>query len=364
MEEEVDLIGLLKNILKNKNTIIKCSLVFLIIGILYGFSLKNEYTSSSIIVLQTTSDNKPQIVGSMAGIASLAGVNFSNPTGESLQPQIYPKILNSSAFQKELLYSKFLFSNIPDSITLYDFYTSKKYKKFNLISSILDYSIGLPSKILDLIKNSDEDSANNSNDQHLTNRMTLKEQEISEKISSFIMLVFYEKEGYITIKTTTNDPLFSYELVEKVIEMLQKNIITFKIEKAKLNLEYVEKRYNEEKRKFEDLQTELAILKDENRNINSERARIQVERVNSDYTLHFNLYSELAIQVEKAKIKVTETSPVLTIIDPPLIPNLKSGPHRLIVLFLFSIIGFVVGCGYVFAKPYFIQFIKAYKQKA
>ena len=35
---------------------------------------------------------------------------------------------------------------------------------------------------------------------------------------------------------------------------------------------------------------------------------MQVERANSEFTLHFNIYSELSIQLEKAKIKVTETA--------------------------------------------------------
>ena len=237
MEEEVDLISLVKSLHKNRKTIIIISTICLFIGSLYSFSSENEYTSNAIIVIQSSDNNKPNISGSISGLASLAGLNFSNSVGETLLPQIYPKILNSYPFQRELMNTKIMISGIPDSVTIYDYYTDNRFRKTRIINYILDYTIGLPLKIISLVKTSNNLSSSSSS----LNRMTLKEQNVANVLSNSIIMTFFEKEGYIKIRATTNDASFSCQLVQKTIELLQTYVIRFKVEKATSNLVYVEK---------------------------------------------------------------------------------------------------------------------------
>jgi len=44
------------------------------------------------------------------------------------------------------------------------------------------------------------------------------------------------------------------------------------------------------------------------------------------------IYTEIAKQKEQAKIAVTETTPILTIIEPVKIPTVNSGPNRAMTL--------------------------------
>ena len=64
-----------------------------------------------------------------------------------------------------------------------------------------------------------------------------------------------------------------------------------------------------------------------------------------------NLYSELATQLEQAKINVKETTPILTVINPVTIPLQKSKPRRAMILFGWMFFGVVLGMGAVLVLP-------------
>ena len=64
-----------------------------------------------------------------------------------------------------------------------------------------------------------------------------------------------------------------------------------------------------------------------------------------------NLYSELATQLEQAKINVKETTPILTVINPVTIPLQKSKPRRAMILFGWTFFGVLFGIGAILLLP-------------
>ena len=64
-----------------------------------------------------------------------------------------------------------------------------------------------------------------------------------------------------------------------------------------------------------------------------------------------NLYSELATQLEQAKISVKETTPILTVVNPVTVPYRKSKPNRPMIVIAFTFFGVIVGAGVVLFLP-------------
>ena len=79
---------------------------------------------------------------------------------------------------------------------------------------------------------------------------------------------------------------------------------------------------------------------------------VEQEKLDAEYTLAMTLYTELAKQLEQAKINVKETTPILTIINPVTIPYKRSKPQRATILMAFVFLGFAAGAGVVFGVPY------------
>jgi len=74
------------------------------------------------------------------------------------------------------------------------------------------------------------------------------------------------------------------------------------------------------------------------------------DRLNANYQRAFNVYNGLAQQLEQAKIKVQEKTPVFKVIDPAKAPLQKSKPKRSLILVAMIFLGGFIGLGIIFGK--------------
>jgi uncharacterized protein involved in exopolysaccharide biosynthesis len=88
-------------------------------------------------------------------------------------------------------------------------------------------------------------------------------------------------------------------------------------------------------------------------------ARTEEERLQSDYQLAFEVYSQLAQQQEQAQIKVKEDTPVFSILKPVVVPVEKSAPNRPMILFIWIFLGGIISIVWIFGK----QFLASVKEK-
>lgn len=348
-EYGIDLVEILKKLWNNRKLIIIITIAFSVLGFVVAISTSNIYTASCTMVPQT---GQKSTGGSLGGLAAMAGINLGNlSSGELLSPTVYPKIMTNINFQKEIIYSKFHFNDVKEPITLYDYYTLDKYQKFSLLKIIKKYTIGLPGVILGAIKGDQKDI--NQSDNSSLQSFTSKEKDVVKIVNSNLSLIVNNKDGFVSIIANMPEPLLAAELVHKGQELLQKYITEFKIEKVASNLRFVEKSYDEAKKNFELKQSELARFRDSNKSFTSAVAKTQEEKLMSEYTLLLGIYTELSKQKEQAKISVTETTPILTVIEPVFVPFEKSKPNRVMMIFVFSIFGLLVGIGLILAAQYF-----------
>ena len=166
-----------------------------------------------------------------------------------------------------------------------------------------------------------------------------------------VSLTLDNKNGYVTITTNMPEAVASAQLAQATVVLLQKYITEFKIAKVQSNLDFIQSRYNEAKKNFEDIQIRRAAFRDANTNTNKYSARVEAEKLDAEYTLAMNLYSELATQLEQAKIEVKKDTPILTVVRPVTIPYKKSKPQRLQILVAFTFLGVVAGAGLVLGLP-------------
>ena len=366
-DDEIDVVEIVKKLWRNRRLIFKVTAIFAILGFLAAISSPNVYTASSTMVPQT---GQKSSAGNLGGLAAMAGISLGNlSSGEVLSPAIYPKIMSNINFQKELIYSKFNFEGVDHRITLYDYYTDKKYQKFNLIGTIKKYTIGLPGVIVGALRSKSEVVDYKKEDINLSDSTSIQSLSAGEKgVSNIIkgnLLLINNKDGSINLTSNMPEPIVAAELVQKGLELLQKYITRFKIEKVASNLDFVERTYEEAKKNFEAKQEELARFRDSNKSFSSAVAKTQEEKLMSEYTLLLGIYTELAKQKEQAKIAVTETTPILTVIEPVVIPIEKTQSKRSMKLLIYTFLGLIIGVGIVFFVTYlesnFIPDIKKYR---
>jgi uncharacterized protein YlxW (UPF0749 family) len=74
-------------------------------------------------------------------------------------------------------------------------------------------------------------------------------------------------------------------------DLLQREVIGFKIQNAREHLKYTEERFEEKRNEFEDIQNRLASFRDRNQNISSAFAQNQLTKLEAEYNFVLNVYT-------------------------------------------------------------------------
>jgi uncharacterized protein involved in exopolysaccharide biosynthesis len=351
-DDEIDLIALAKTIWDERKFIIKTVILFMVIGLIVALFSPKEFTASSTMVPQL-SNNKSKL-GGLSSLAAIAGFNLDmNMETSELSPYIYPQIVQSVSFQLEIMNTKYTFSDVGKQVSLYEYYM--EYYKPGLLSSLKKFTVGLPFLLLKAIKGkTGEIPAESSGN---TIRLTEDQDKIRKIIEENVSLETNDKEGYLVLTSRFHEAKLAAQVTQKGQDLLQKYITDFKIEKATEQLKFVESRFNEKKSDFEKAQSNLAAFRDRNKNVTSAMARTEEERLQNEYQIAFEVYKQLAQQLEQARIKVKEDTPVFAVVKPVTVPLEKSKPNRPMILIIWTFLGGVIGIGWIFGKQ-FLQTIK------
>lgn len=346
-EDEIDLIELAKTLWKGRRIVIVSIVIAGIFGLAIALLSPKAFTVSTTMVPQVSS--KQSNLGGLSSLAAMAGFNLDMSGGSGpLSPVIYPQIVGSVPFQMELMNSPFTFSEVSGPITIFEYYT--EISKPGILSLVKKYTIGLPFVILKAIRGEKEIQNFYGNSSLLS--LSEEQEKIRKLLSENISLDANSKDGYLTLSVTMPEALTAAEVASKAQEMLQRHITEFKIAKASDQLKFIEERYEEKKAEFEAAQERLAAYRDRNKNISSAVARTGEERLQSEYNIAYNVYNELAKQLEQARIQVKEDTPVLSVIKPVVVPVEKSKPNRPMILIIWLFLGGIIGVGIVFGRQY------------
>lgn len=351
-EQEIDLVELIQRMWLNRWLVAKVTGIFMVLGLLVAIFSATEFTASCDVVPQSSDSSGSS---RMSSLAALAGINLGQTQNvKSLSPMVYENIMSSTTFLKELMQTPIDFQKAGRTVTFFEYYTSEEFNKPSIGGYILKYTIGLPGVIMKAVRGEQPETNNNifgEGGNASIETLNKDEYECMGLLSKCVSLTLDDKKGYVTITANMPEAVAAAQMAQATLSLLQKYITEFKIEKVQSNLDFVQERYDEAKHNFEDIQSRRAKFRDSNMNTTRYSARTELEKLDAEYTLAMSLYSELATQLEQAKISVKETMPVLTVIKPVTVPFKKSKPQRAMIMFAFTFLGVVAGIGGVLLLP-------------
>ena len=349
-EEGIDIMALVKQLWDGRKTIIIWTCAFIVLGFVAALTMKRTYSVSTVMVPQVGGSRSSS---SLSSLASLAGIDLSSgSSGAELSPLLYPQIVNSVTFRKELMYTPVHYAKVDTAVSMFTYAT--EIAKPTVMGTIKKYTIGLPGVILGAIRGEKPDvvlPGADADDSSKPLVLTNKEVEVMKAVSESVSLAVDKKEGYITLNVVGSEPIQAAELAMKAQQLLQEEITRFRVEKSQSELDYIQARYDEIKAEAETYQEQLARITDKTQNVTTTKDRIEHDRIQSKYNTANSIYSELAKQLEQAKLQVKRDTPVLTVIQPVTVPD-KPSNSRSKTLIVWTFLGAVLGCGWVLAKGY------------
>lgn len=351
-EEGLDIMALLRQLWDGRLRIIIWTVVFILLGLGAALTMKRTYTVDTVMVPQLNSSSN----NTLSSLASLAGFDLgSNSSNSELSPLVYPKIVSSVPFRKELMYTPLHYAKLDTAVSLYTYVMDYDQPTFG--DKVKKYTIGLPFVILKSImgeKKQEEivlpvDSTQLDAPKPVV--ITKDEEEVLKIIEKCVSLNVDKKEGYITLSVIGSEPLQTAELAMKAQQLLQDEVTRFRLEKSESELEYIQARYNEIKREAESTQAQLARVRDRSQNLGTMQDRLEIERIQAKYNVANSVYVEMAKQLEQAKMQVKKDTPMFTVIQPVSVPT-KPSNSRAKTLIIWTFLGFVLGCGMVLLRGY------------
>ena len=361
-EEGIDIMALVRQLWDGRKTIIIVTCVFIALGLVAALTMKRTYTVNSLMVPQMNSKNNSQL----SSLAALAGVDMGmDLSAKDLSPLVYPQIVSSVPFRKELLYTPLHYAKADSAVSTYTYYT--EILKPSFMSKVKKYTIGLPFTILGALKKEKPDivlpSSGSADDSPKPVILTKKEVKLIAFIGKCVNLSVDKKEGTIALSVIGSEPLQTAELALKAQNLLQTEITRFRTEKAQRDLDYIQERYNESKKEAESLQASLAAVRDRSQGMIGSRADLQRERLQARYNVANAVYIDMAKQLEQAKLQVKRDTPVLAVVQPVTVPD-KPSNSRAKKLVVWTFLGFVLACGWVLGKGYWPKLKEQFAAKS
>lgn len=338
-EIEVRLSDIVLFFKSNFRKILIGGVIGLIVGAIYAFSQPNIFKVEVTIMPEIQGKG----VGGFGGLgSSLSGFGMDNSTTLDSRPDLYPNILQSVPFAMSMLKQQVQPKELDTAITL------EEYINRTSSSSITDKIRGLFTI---------DDDGSNSNESKLASKnvsqaikVTKGQYNLIKAVQGNVSSTYDKKTGVITVIATEPDPIVAATVANLSLKYLTDYIIAYRTDKARRRVNFLAKQVNDVKRQYEKAEFALSNYRDRNVNIYLNTAKINEQRLQSNYLLEQSVYNDLARQLEQAKIKVEEDTPTFKTLEPPVIPIYKSGPKRTLITLGFSMIAAIITSGVLFIR--------------
>lgn len=353
--KEIDLIELALKVWVERKMLYRVCGVAALIGLIVGFSIPKEYSTKVTLAPESTGKMN---AGGMGALAAMAGINLNGVTGgdDALSPELYPDIVQSTPFLLGLFDIKVKDQEGRIDTTLYVYLD--KYQRSSWMSAVVSAPFKALGWTLSLFKEQPEKREGKLD----PFRLTPDEAKVADALSKRIQVAMDKKTGITTLEVTMQDPLISALLTDTVMHCLQNYITDYRTNKARHDLAFTEKLHKEAKADYEAAQKRYATFADTNQNIILLSYRAEQERLKNEVELAYAVYTQVSGQLQMARAKVQEITPVYTVVQPATVPLRAAKPNKIMIL-----VGFIflagVGCvGWIlFVKELLADWRKANK---
>ena len=164
-----------------------------------------------------------------------------------------------------------------------------------------------------------------------------------------------KKISIIYVEVNTIDELFSKVFAESIVKEVSQFYIETKSKKAKNNVAILQKQVDSVRNELNQAITGVAVVSDNTFNLNP---ALNVNRVPStkrqvDVQANTAILTQLVTNLELAKVALMRETPLIQLIDKPILPLKKDKPGKLKSLLLGGFLGVFLSILYILVRRFF-----------
>jgi uncharacterized protein involved in exopolysaccharide biosynthesis len=298
--EPISLAWILAILLRERRTIAGLAGVCLLIALAVALLRPATYTANFSFVPEFAQD---QSRSGLAGLAGQFGVNLGSMANQTQSPQFYADLLNTHQLLAPIATDSFPVS--PDR--------TRAVK----LSEYLGVSGTNPAVVVDKTV------------------QILREQVIATSVAT-------RTTGVVSVRVRTKSPQASLAIAERVVLGLNQFNLLTRQSQAAAERRFVEQRLDGARASLRAAEDALQAFLQSNRQLGVDLA-FQRDRLQREVTLRQQVVMGLAQQYEEARIREVRDTPVITVIERPILPVLPDPRGRVTTLILGILAGVFLG---------------------
>lgn len=331
-EITIDWMDILRRIIAIRKTLYKAAGVGVVLGIIIALSIPKQYTVTVTLSPEMGGDKTSSGLASLA--SSFLGGGATSSSNDALNVTLAPDIVASTPFVLELFNTHVQTLDGELDTTLVAYLDEQKTPWWGYIKAVPGMAIGA---IKSLFTKKTDNIPTEINPFQLTEKEAAKVEGLRKAITADVD----KKTAMTTVTVTLQDPKVTAIVADSVVGKLQQYIIDYRIKKAKEDCAYLEELYHERQQEYYEAQSKYAHYFDTNRNIAFQSVRAEQERLQNDMNLAYQVYSQVAQQLQVARAKIQEEKPVFAVVEPATVPLQPSGTSKKVI---FAGIVFITIC--------------------
>ena len=325
-ELEIDLMEYARKLWASRKLLLKVAGIAAIVGVSIALGTPKTYTANVTLAPESGKSGG----GGLSGIASMLGVGglSMSSDADAFNVTLYPDVVSSTPFIIDLLDTKVKQLESENDTTL------AGYLKEGTSSSLIGTIVSLPFKAIGAVMSifSSDDDKENDNQDINPFQLTAEQNNAVNGLRKLVVANVDKKTGVTSISVTMQDPLVCAIVADTVVTKLQEFITGYRVNKAQEDCKYWEQLHEERKNDYYEKQQNYARYTDGNQGISRESVKIEQARLENEMNLAYQVYSQVATQLQMARAKVQEAKPVFAVVEPATVPLKPSGTSRKMIL--------------------------------
>lgn len=312
---EVSLLPVVNVLLEHRRSVLLIPVICVVLLLGYSVLRPPAYTSSATFTAQSDAPNFSQL----SGLAAQIGISVPTSLGGGGQsPAFYADLLRSTNLLSDVVATDY---RLPENLAGEDGPTSE-----DLVW------------ILDIEGDTREEKVVNAVEA-LRNRMTTGTD---------------LETGVVRVAVSTPWPRVSHQLVERLIDLVNRFNVERRRSQAEAERKFLESRVESARQDLQAAEDSLESFLERNRRYeNSPRLRFDYQSLQRRVELNQQVFTSVAQSLEQAKMQEVRSTPVITVVEQPEQPVKPDGQSRVLLVLLGLLGGGVLAISWAFSREFF-----------
>lgn len=310
-----------------------------VLSIIVAFSIPKEFTSEVVIAPEISSASG--ITGGLGALASMAGINMETEE-EAIYPQLYPQIVATTPFLCDLAALKVDCKYRKDTVSTNIYNYLSQYQKEPWWSKVLT----APFKLIKREKKEILEDGVQLNPKQLSRQ----QQKVLKELKERITVELDKLTSAIYVNVTMQDARIASIVADALTENLQVYVTDYRTAKARKDMENTQRMCDEARENYYAAQHAYAEYCDQHMGVTKLQYLMEQDRLSNEKDLAFNLYNQLAQQLDMCRTKLLEKTPVVVVLQPSTIPYKATTPKKMMIGILFVFLAFFGTAAWIIVK--------------